>query len=486
MGRKENEKNHQVDLINVIVDVLAYWRSIFCVLIISFFLCTIASYVRNGVAVDEQEIKSNIEIDNKSWEEKRQLYREQLTTIQATNVETAYMYDQRYNITKKYQDENTMLQADPLKVVVGDIVFVINADNIEKSYNIQEIYDSLANSIEIRDMISKAGYSTNADNLVKTVHKEEKLSGTNVLHLNICYLNLEGCKKISEFVIEYMMQSRPEISEIYGKYEVTLISQAYTEVADTDLMKRQNDIQAEIYDLLIKEEELIKDFSEEQNQYFLSLKNENLQEVSIGETGADTVKNNKQNVKLNKREIATGTILITIVYCCILCLKSILSNELRYEDSIEELYEITQLGEIRINRKKKNFLSGIDEVILKWRNCGMYKLSEAEAIELTCINIKAKLYDCGIKKVIFVTNNMPIASQMVCEKMKDFFEKNSMQVDIISNILCDGSSMKALENAKGVVLVETVKCTKYKEIEQEIRMLNRQNIPIVGTVVISN
>ena len=124
MGRKENEKNHQVDLINVIVDVLGYWRSIFCVLIISFFLCTIASYVRNGVAVDEQEIKSNIEIDNKSWEEKRQLYREQLTTIQATNVETAYMYDQRYNIMKKYQDENTMLQADPLKVVVGDIVFV--------------------------------------------------------------------------------------------------------------------------------------------------------------------------------------------------------------------------------------------------------------------------------------------------------------------------------------------------------------------------
>ncbi len=45
-------------------------------------------------------------------------------------------------------------------------------------------------------------------------------------------------------------------------------------------------------------------------------------------------------------------------------------------------------------------------------------------------------------------------------------------------------SMEQLGNAKAAVLVETVKSTLYKEIAAELQMLDRQNVKVLGGIVV--
>lgn len=55
---------------------------------------------------------------------------------------------------------------------------------------------------------------------------------------------------------------------------------------------------------------------------------------------------------------------------------------------------------------------------------------------------------------------------------------------ILNNILYDAAALKGLKSARGVVLVETAGSTLYTEINQELELLKRENIEILGGILV--
>ena len=72
----------------------------------------------------------------------------------------------------------------------------------------------------------------------------------------------------------------------------------------------------------------------------------------------------------------------------------------------------------------------------------------------------------------------------VCEQIKGALREDNLQIHILNNILYDAQTMAQLEDAKCVVLVEKVGSTLYDEIAQELELLKRQEIAVLGGIVV--
>ena len=75
-------------------------------------------------------------------------------------------------------------------------------------------------------------------------------------------------------------------------------------------------------------------------------------------------------------------------------------------------------------------------------------------------------------------------SLTVCETIRETLGKDKIQVGIINNVLYDVQAMEKLESVKGVVLVEQAGETRYSEIAAELELLERQNIKVLGGIVV--
>ena len=72
----------------------------------------------------------------------------------------------------------------------------------------------------------------------------------------------------------------------------------------------------------------------------------------------------------------------------------------------------------------------------------------------------------------------------VCETMRTTLEKENLNVSILNNVLYDAQAMEQLEAAKAVVLVEKAGSTLYEEIAQELTLLKRQEINVLGGIIV--
>lgn len=72
----------------------------------------------------------------------------------------------------------------------------------------------------------------------------------------------------------------------------------------------------------------------------------------------------------------------------------------------------------------------------------------------------------------------------VCERLKEKLEADKLQVIILNNVLYDAAAMAQLAEARCAVLVEKAGSTLYEEIEQELELLKRQEIAILGGILV--
>ena len=76
------------------------------------------------------------------------------------------------------------------------------------------------------------------------------------------------------------------------------------------------------------------------------------------------------------------------------------------------------------------------------------------------------------------------AAEQVCTQIKSALAKEQIDVCVLNNVLYDAEAMGRLESAEAAVLVETAGVTMYDEITQELQLLNRQKIEVLGGIVV--
>ena len=119
---------------------------------------------------------------------------------------------------------------------------------------------------------------------------------------------------------------------------------------------------------------------------------------------------------------------------------------------------------------------------LRYHNSRQFTTEEAITLASTAVKMAAK--NRTLKEVYLLGCNVTGDTLQKCEQISKNLYEESICVQILSNVLYDAEAMEKLENAKGIVLVETAGSTMYEEVVKELQLMSRQNICVLGGILV--
>jgi len=187
---------------------------------------------------------------------------------------------------------------------------------------------------------------------------------------------------------------------------------------------------------------------------------------------------------INVTYIILGAVLGAFVYVFIFFVLYVMNNKIKVTDDLKELYDITQLGLVVEQRKSKKFLGKIDDGIIYLRDRNKRAPAEVKSLKLAYVAVKLAAKKVAVDTIYLVGCDIHGHSQYVCEQLKGALEKDEINAVILNNVLYDAQTMSQLEHAQAVVLVELAGSTTYKEILRELELMQRQEIQVLGGIVV--
>lgn len=191
--------------------------------------------------------------------------------------------------------------------------------------------------------------------------------------------------------------------------------------------------------------------------------------------------------QLSGKDVMLGIVLSVFLYAFVIFAKYILNKKLRDIDSLQELYGIPQLGTVLSAAPKVRTKGGkIDQWILQLRYQNKRRITVEESIHLAAVAVKLAAKKQELDQVCLVGCNVAGAAQETCESIRAVLAKEQIEAVMLNNVLYDAETMEKLEHAQGVVLVETAGLTLYEEIKEELNLLSRQNICVLGGIIVES
>ncbi len=482
MDNRQNMMHlREIDLLDLLMVILLHWRSMIIVMLCGAIALGGVSYLKSNQDIQRQYEK---QLAEKSVVSSKELYSEKLTYEELTNVENAFLYEQQYIAKEEYMKKSVFMQADSFHMYVSDLIYQINAIDTEHAYSITEVYQELLESGEIRNLLAST-CENDVDQLISTGEENTiDLHNSNILHIQIKYPDESMCASLTHLVEEYILEKQGMIIASVGEHELKLIGDSCAEVLDYELLENQKTLKTELINIRTAEVKLTKEFSTEQQEYFNILCRENDNQEIVEETQEQTYNATIGTPSISKRYILFGAILFAFVYAGILCLKRILNNKLSIKDDLQELFGISNLGIIPKEQMKKKIFSFIDEGILNLYYPKRRKFDRVTSVELASVAVYTAAEKNNMDTVYLVGTEMCTEAIEFCKVLCIKLQENNVKGVVVENILYNAESLKKMEKAQVVVLVETAGKTMYEEICQELQLLDRQNIKILGGITV--
>lgn len=486
-------KEREISLIDLIVEVLLHWRVVVVAMLIGGMLMGAFSFYRSTQTAERQRAQLAEQEAQKGEEE----LEEALTEAQIANVNSAIMYEQFRDEKIRYREESILMQIDPFNAPRAELTFVVKSDDIEKTYNIQKMYEDLLTSTDLFNYVKKECSITNEVNELISLERTSygQTQGNDTVRLVVLHSDESICQVIADAIERYASQQQNRLESIIGTHEIELISQTYGTVMHADLLTQQRSCDSDISTQNSSAIKLKAAFTDEEWYYYNYLVAEkssvNSDKEHMEEADAEDTKSDEStNViivttpSVSIKYVILGMILFAFGYVFVIFLMYIFNNKLRATDDLQDIYSIPQLGAISGDEKKKKFLGIIDEWILKLRYRDKRRFAPQEAANLAAVAAKMAVKKQGVSNVCLMGCNLAGEALKACELIKERLTAEGATVQILSNVLYDAEVMEELADAQGAVLVETAGSTLYDEIAKELELLNRQNITVLGGIVV--
>lgn len=309
--------------------------------------------------------------------------------------------------------------------------------------------------------------------------------GSDTFRISIIHDDEEMCRALGEKVIDYLENKQAELERSLGRHTITVLNQSVGTVGDAELLDRQKVQLNEIYSAQVLAENYKTYFSAEEQQYYDLL---NSQE-EMGGDSADAVDIagivNVTPARVSLKYVIAGMVLAAFAYAFVIFVRYVLNNKILITDSLQALYDIPQLGQIAEDTYGKKLFGAIDKWILALRYWDQRKFTPEEALNLATVAVKMAAGQNSLESLCFIGCGLKAQVLEICQKMQAALGDEKIEVHILDNVLYNAESMEKLGDMKAVVLVEKAGSTMYTEIAQELELLKRQDIRVLGGIVVS-
>ena len=440
----------------------------------------------------EEEDSEEPELDELAVEEQLAQLEDSLSDSEKAAVLITVDDEREYLYKDKYFQESVYMQLDPLDIVQTELVYRIQAEDEGLAQRLGTLYKNIVGGVGLYDWVEQqtgidAAYaaelisvSTNPEIFVR--NGVNISTGSDNLKVTVIQKDEETCGQLAAAVSSYMEQQQKNLVKELGNHELILLSETSGKIISTDVMSRQIDYGNQVSNLRSGIASSKAGFTADQAKYYdLLTWEEGMDEAEIVQK--DTVEEQAVAVSpsVSKKYILLGAVLFAFVYAGILFLVYIFNSKLRVSDELQNLYHIPQIGVVVKDSKKKFIL---DKWVDDLRHYGKRKFDAEQSMELAFAAVKIAAMKSKLSNVCLMGCNLSAGAGKVCESLKAALEKEGIQVTVLDNVLYNAESMEKVEAMTGVVLVEKAGSTLYNEVANELALLKRQDIAVLGGIIV--
>lgn len=488
-------KEREIDLLDMMTEMLSRWKGLFVALIIGGVLMGGVSYIRSYQNLQKtQKVESNVEKGNEAdIDGQLAALEKRVSDAKKAEVWVTIDDEEDCSLKTKYLQESVYMQLDPFNIEQIELVYNIQAGDESRSQRLGSLYQDMISNVGLYDWVEKKT-GIGSSFVKELIYVEASSSipfsngeltgtfGSNSIKIKLMQKDEKACKQLADAVKSYMEQQQEKLSLEVGDHELRLISETIGIIMSETVMSQQIEYRNACYNLRSTIATAKAAFSEDQKQYYnlLTMK-EGLGEEEL--TAKDEKKDQavEESPTVSKKYILLGAVLFAFIYLAILMMKYIFNSKLRANDELQNLYSIPQIGAVVKDSKKKIF---IDKWIDNLRHYGKRKFTAEQSMELAFAAVKIATVKNGLDSVGLLGCNLSAGADKVCGGLKAALEKEGIKVTVLDNVLYDAEAMEQVDALKGAVLVEKAGSTLYNEIIGELELLKRQEIPVLGGIIV--
>lgn len=490
-------EEREIDLLDMIADILSHWRGLVVALVIGAVLMGGLSYVKSYQNIQNiqnaQPIEEETTLDAATVEKQLMQLEETLEESQKAAVLTTMDDEREYIWKENYAENSVYMQLDPFNIAQRQLVYQIKATEENQNQSLGTTYGDVLDNVGMYNWVEeKTGVPAAYVKELITVSTTSAISiandqfagtvGTDRLKITVIQKDEESCKELSDAVKAYVEQQKATLATEVGNHELILLSESAGMTLGMDVMNRQIDYGNQVSNLRSGIASSKAGFTADQAKYYdLLTWEEGMDEAEIVQK--DTVEEQAVAVSpsVSKKYILLGAVLFAFVYAGILFLVYIFNSKLRVSDELQNLYHIPQIGVVVKDSKKKFIL---DKWVDDLRHYGKRKFDAEQSMELAFAAVKIAAVKNKLNTICLMGCNLEAGAGSVCENLKTALEKEGINVTVLDNVLYNAESMEKVEAMTGVVLVEKAGSTLYNEVANELALLKRQDITVLGGIIV--
>lgn len=490
-------EEREIDLLDMIADILSHWRGLVVALVIGAVLMGGLSYVKSYQNIQNiqnaQPIEEETTLDAATVEKQLMQLEETLEESQKAAVLTTMDDEREYIWKENYAENSVYMQLDPFNIAQRQLVYQIRTTEENQNQSLGTTYGDVLDNVGMYNWVEeKTGVPAAYVKELITVSTTSAISiandqfagtvGTDRLKITVIQKDEESCKELSDAVKAYVEQQKATLATEVGNHELILLSESAGMTLGMDVMNRQIDYGNQVSNLRSGIASAKAGFTADQAKYYdLLTWEEGMDEAEIVQK--DTVEEQTVAVSpsVSKKYILLGVVLFAFVYAGILFLVYIFNSKLRVSDELQNLYHIPQIGVVVKDSKKKFIL---DKWVDDLRHYGKRKFDAEQSMELAFAAVKIAAVKNKLNTICLMGCNLEAGAGSVCENLKTALEKEGINVTVLDNVLYNAESMEKIEAMTGVVLVEKAGSTLYNEIANELALLKRQDVAVLGGIIV--
>lgn len=487
-------EEREIDLLDMIADILSHWRGLLVAFIIGAVLMGGFSYVKSYRNIQSTPtVEEEPELDELAVEEQLTQLEDSLSDSEKAAVLTTVDDEREYLYKDKYFQESVYMQLDPLDIVQTELVYRIQAEDEGLAQHLGTLYKNIVGGVGLYDWVEQqtgidAAYaaelisvSTNPEIFVR--NGANISTGSDNLKVTVIQKDEETCGQLAAAVSSYMEQQQKNLVKELGNHELILLSETSGKIISTDMMARQIDYGNQVSNLRSGIASAKAGFTADQQKYYdLLTWEEETREAEMDQKDTTTEEEPVlASPSVSKKYVLLGAVLFAFVYAGILFLIYIFNSKIRVSDELQSLYHIPLIGVVVKNSKKKFIL---DKWVDDLRYYGKRKFDAKQSMELAFAAVKIVAVKNKLNTICLMGCNLEAGAGSVCENLKTALEKEGVNVTVLDNVLYNAESMEKVEAMTGVVLVEKAGSTLYNEVANELALLKRQDITVLGGIIV--
>lgn len=488
-------EEREIDLLDMIADILCHWRGLLVALIIGAVLMGGFSYVKSYRNIQNTPtVEEEPELDELAVEEQLTQLEDSLSDSEKAAVLTTVDDEREYLYKDKYFQESVYMQLDPLDIVQTELVYRIQAEDEGLAQRLGTLYKNIVGGVGLYDWVEQqtgidAAYaaeliSVSTDPAIFVGNGAQNISiGSDSLKVTVMQKDEKTCEQLAEAVNSYMEEQQKNLAEKLGSHELILLSETSGKIISTDTMARQIDYGNQLINLKAGIASAKAGFTEDQQKYYdLLTWEEETREAEMDQKDTTTEEEPVlASPSVSKKYVLLGAVLFAFVYAGILFLLYIFNSKIRVSDELQNLYHIPQIGVV-VKASKKKFI--LDKWVDDLRHYGKRKFDAEQSMELAFAAVKIAAVKNKLNTICLMGCNLEAGAGSVCENLKTALGKEGINVTVLDNVLYNAESMEKVDTMTGVVLVEKAGSTLYNEIANELALLKRQDIAILGGIIV--